>query len=167
MDRQFIWPCGVAAGGQFYATAHNLTGAAEPWSVFGIGNRTGATGAVNRLLSFGNGTASFSWRNSTNLFGVFAGTALTQTATDNAFHAFIGVANSTTSAMVVDGTAATGNASTQSIANIGLSSMADTGLTNPLTGDWCEGGIYLSALNSTQYANLNSNMHSATNGWNF
>jgi small ligand-binding sensory domain FIST len=94
------------------------------------------------------------------------GSLLTASATDSAFHAIIGVVNSGTSgATVVDGSATSGTTGTTALTSNIFAMDAASGL--PLAGKFCEGEIYPFALNSTQYGALNTNMHSATNGWNF
>jgi hypothetical protein len=42
-----------------------------------------------------------------------------------------------------------------------------TASSSGLLGAFCEGIVYPSALNATQYGNLNTNLHSASSGWNF
>lgn len=138
---------------------------AQPFSITTVGERTGNFTSNGRLIGQSGGSVTFGYRTSINLVGLNAGTALTQTASDSAFHAMSAVGNGVTnSVVVVDGSAATGNAGTTGFTGaIDILSDGASGL----TGDFCEGGIWPSAFNSTQYGNLNTNMHSATVGWNF
>jgi hypothetical protein len=69
------------------------------------------------------------------------------------------------SAMIVDGSATTGSAGTNATSGA-ATLVADAG-GNALVGNMCEGALFPLAPNSTQNGNLNTNMHSATNGWNF
>ena len=86
------------------------------------------------------------------------------TETDSSSHAFIGISG-TGGGLVVDGVATTSSTGTSA-----WSSAVDVG-DGPggaqLLGFVCEDGAFSSALSSGNYATLNSNMHSATNGWNF
>jgi hypothetical protein len=133
----------------------------------GTAKRVAANGTNNRILTDGTGAVSFGWSASANQPRLFAGSALTATGSDGAFHAFIGIVSSGAGTLVVDGTATTGPVGS-AVPDSAVNAMGGAaGSVNALDGSWCEAGIWPAAFNSTQYGNMNTNMHGATNGWNF
>lgn len=162
------WPC---AGGVMAAALQNVTGITQalPFTVTAVGERTGNFTAAARVFSSNAANANFGWRTSANTVGVVSG-LITATASDSAFHALISVQNtsSSVSAIVVDGTATTGTVTLSALSSsIYFLSDNDAGFNNLEAGEMCEAGIWPIAFTSTQYGNMNTNMHSATYGWNF
>lgn len=162
------WPCmgeNVAPSNIGLYSAANLTLAA-PATLVALVNFAVSTN-IERVITVGNasGTASRIAHATTNSANVNFGTALAATETDGSPHAFIGVGNGASSALVVDGSATTGNAGSQSVTSfVGVFNDQNS---SPMQGFVCEAGIWPSAFNATQYGNMNTNMHGAANGWNF
>lgn len=103
---------------------------------------------------------------STTSVGMFAG-SLSTTSITAAFHAIIPViTGSGSGTLVIDGTANSVTVGTNS-GNVTFGILAQGNNSNFLAGTVCEGGGYPIGFNSTQYTAMNTNMHSASNGWNF
>lgn len=154
-----------AAGSGTLATA-NVT-QAQPLTLSAVGSRTGANTTETALLATnGSGTPKFGPTSIINTWNLSCPTTLNATASDGSFHAAQGVCNGVSSALIVDGSATTGDAGATgySAQNIRI---ARFGAAATLTGVIMEVGIWPSAFNATQYGNVNTNQHSAANGYNF
>lgn len=140
---------------------------AQPFTLSSVWERTGATTTLSNVIGAQGNPVLLGAQNSANLSAISAGTVVTQTANDNVFHALTGVYNSTSSAMNTDGTdissvdVGTANPSATAM-RICRSSFAAT-----MTGLIMEVGMWPSAFNATQRGNMNTNQHSAANGYNF
>jgi hypothetical protein len=139
----------------------------QPFSLFAVIKRTN-TSTFQPIIAFNTNNITFFFANTspTNSVNVTAGTNLAANATDNVFHADIAVVNNTSGAIVIDGSATAGTVGAANISAQTITLIADSA-GSKFVGNICEAGIISAALNSTQYGSLNTNMHSATNGWNF
>jgi hypothetical protein len=164
------WPCAAGASSTStieYAAVNAIT-QAQPLSYIAVTERTGSFTTVNRVIADSGGTQGrLGFQSSANTAVTTGGTALNATAADSAFHALQGLLNGASSALVVDGSATTGNAGTTGLSSAHIDLMGDSTGAAALVGNLCEVGLWPSAFNSTQYGNMNTNMHSSTNGWNF
>lgn len=137
----------------------------QPFSVSYVAERTGNLTTAQNVLSTSGGVVRVGFSASTNTATIVAGSAITATASDSAFHATQGVINGASSSLVIDGSATTGNAGTNVLSNpVNLATANGSGAS--LTGIIMEVGIWPSAFNATQYGNLNTNQH-GTSGYNF
>jgi hypothetical protein len=161
------WPCGNSNGVTFlYATANALALSA-PYTFMSVAERTSGTSVVSRIFYSATNGTRLAFSNAANTASLNGGSSsLLATATDAAFHALIGAVASSNAALIVDGTATTGTPGSSALAGL-LYLMNDTSANLGLVGNFCEGGIVPANLYSSGYSSLNSNMHSATNGWNF
>jgi hypothetical protein len=162
--------CMTFSGSQSLASAGTANSLTQPFSGSFVSERTGSTSSFSDILGVGSsGTIQFLYNNAVNQSGVFAGTiggAQAVSTTDNAYHAINDVINGASSIVVVDGSATTGLSPGAN--NISLASTFALGNNNnALTGSICEARFDNVAYNATQYGNLNTNQHSATNGYNF
>lgn len=162
------WPCATDSGptGVVLETSVNLV-QAQPFSFSGIGERTGAFTSAQRFWNSNASATNFGWRTTTNTVGTQSGT-MTATASDSAYHVFSYVTNNGgTSTLVVDGAATTGTLGLAPLsAHLDFFNDA-SGSGDPMNGNLCEAGFWPIGFNATQYGNINTNMHSASNGWNF
>lgn len=163
------WPCATNLAstiGLVLTTANNLA-LSQPYTLGGIAERTANFTTAQRILVSNGATVNLGWRGVVNQVGTQAGT-IVATAADSAFHAvLLASSNGGTSSLVVDGAATTGTLGALPLA-LTLNAMNDSaGAGSTLDGAFCEAVIYPILMNATQYGNLNTNMHSATNGWNF
>lgn len=142
----------------------------QPFSFSGVYKRTSTTNGENVLAGQGS-SVGFGPGGSANVAGVQAPSELTVAATDNTFHAVEAVANGVSSAIVADGTAATGTTGGPSnITAVPLRLGRSTGGFT-LDGTIMEAGIWPTLAMTTgggsQTDLLNTNQHSAANGYNF
>lgn len=164
-----VLPCFTSAAAQELS---DTTGAAltqtQPFTHTAVSDRTGGTAGNSRITSISGGSVSFGYRTGVNLAGIVAGSTLTATVSDSAFHGLVGVFNNTSSSLVVDGVATSGTAGATGYSANTFSVLADGGGTSSsLTGVVCEFGLWPTGFSATQYGNMNTNMHSATSGYNF
>lgn len=160
-------PCATDSGvtGIALSTAAVLA-QAQPFTLTGIGERTGNLTGAQRLINSNGSATNFGWRSTANTVGMQSGT-ITATASDSAYHAFVVTySNGGTSSIVVDGAATTGTLGAISLGGLFVVMNDATGSGDPMTGSFCEAGAWPSLFNSTQYGNMNGNMH-GVNGWNF
>jgi Putative Ig domain len=151
-----------------YATP-NIT-QAQPFTLSYVSERTAAFTTLSDVFSISGGSIIVGYQNLANTAIINAGGGpLTATASDSAFHAFQSIpnGNGTSSTIVVDGSATAGAAGTTGLSATALRLMTANGAGASLTGIAMEAGLWSGAFNSTQYGNMNSNQHSATNGYNF
>jgi hypothetical protein len=106
------------------------------------------------------------YSSSANTAFIYAGVALvTLAATDAAFHSIQGVFDGASSTITVDAT--TGSPTTPGTGDFGAEIISFSGLSGAGGNYLREAGIWAGAFTGTQVTNMNSNMHDATNGWNF
>ena len=142
-----------------------------PFTEAAVVNRTGSTSVFQSIFS-DSALGRVDFQSAANVVRIDNGTSRTLTAADNAFHALIGVASSTSPLFAIDTSA---NISTLSNGTTALSSASPYYLTYMgngagaqalLSGYVCEMSLWPSGQNSN-YINLLANMRSSTNGWNF
>lgn len=135
----------------------------NPTTLVELSNMT--SGASGFFPAIGTSSIAIAYGNNVSV-SLFAGSFPGVTVT-SAFHAGIGIlAVSGNSNLVIDGTAnslSAGNAT--STGQVGYVGQGGGG--NYFAGPVCEIGAWASGFTSTQYGNMNSNIHSSTNGWNF
>ena len=160
-------PCATFTGSssQNLESANSFT-LAQPLTFSTVAKRTSAftsLGAIISAISSGNAPPAIGFFSTTNDGWLFAGSNITATATNSAFHAMQGVVQgATTSSLTVDGSTTTGSSGSDVFGDnlmVGEINGADF-----FTGAFCEGGIWPVAFNSTQLSNMNSNQHTY---WNF
>jgi hypothetical protein len=138
----------------------------QPLTFVSVAERTGSFTSLGRLFYATGGSIRFGFGSAANQVALNAGTSFSATANDSVPPALQGIANNTSSTVVVDGTATSGSAGTGAISTQTLSIFND-GTVDSVPGSYCEGGLWPSGFNSTQYGNMNTNLHSSTSGWNF
>jgi hypothetical protein len=132
---------------------------AQPFTTAAVAKRSGNFTSTQSMINDGN-TYNMGFRPSTNLVGSLSGT-VTATATDNVFNSIMEVANGSSSFMVVNGSAG----STGTVTGVNPNFVgAFAGTSSPMLGNICEIMVITSALNATQYGNLNTNQR-ASNRW--
>lgn len=140
----------------------------QPFTLAAVSERTGSTAANGRIISSNGGGTTLNYRAGANLVGAQSGT-ITEAATDNVFHGLMMVTASGAgnSFLVVDGTpSSTGTLSgvwSSTTYNL-MTDDAAGGSGSGMIGLLCEAMTISSALNSTQYAALNSNFR-LSNRW--
>jgi hypothetical protein len=146
----------------------SLGAIAQPITYVAVAERTGNFTSLGRMMYPNTGgLPRFSFNSTANQVALNATNNVTATASDSAFHALQGISNGASSAIIVDSTANTGlNAGTTGIPSTSFFLLSDNGA-DGMTGTMCEAGIWPSAFNATQYGNMNTNIHSATSGYNF
>lgn len=134
----------------------------QPVTSIAVAKRTGSFTSNQSIIDDGS-TYNMGYRSSTNTVGSISGT-ITATATDNVFNSImeISVSGTNNSFMVVNGAA--GTAGTITGSNAGPYVGAFAGTSSFITGQICEILVVSSALNATQYGNLNTNQRAA-NRW--
>lgn len=153
-------PCATytIAAASCLVTGSSVAAITNPWSMEGIGRRTGNFTTSQRLVGNGTGLGnqSFGWTTSAstiNLTGVTLGSV-----TDSSFHALQGVANGASTSISADGASNTG-----SITATTKSDLFGLGCTNnsagSLDGQLTEGGVWPSAFSAQNIIDLNSNAH--------
>lgn len=158
----------VRANTSRLTSANNFT--TTNYSVSVVGARTGSQTLVNILAAFKvTNSNALGFNNATNTALLYAGASITAAATDGSFHAFQGVNNGASSALVVDGSATSGSNGGGASGGVPMT-IGATGATasaNPLDGSICEFGIWpTTVFNATQYGNMNANQH-GSNGYSF
>lgn len=125
----------------------------------GVAKRTAVTGFAG-IIEVSN--AGIGWTSVASTMTLFAGSVGSfsgSVTTDNAFHAFQGLFNTTSSAAYVDGTAFSSlNAGSGTIS--GAISIGEIN-GSFVTGDICEAGIAASLMTAPQQSSVNTNQHSA------
>jgi hypothetical protein len=143
-----------------YKTAA-ITTINQPWSMAGIVKRvTNTTNERYLIGSSSGGGAALGFSNTPGLGNFYASAPVTQTATDNAWHALIGIGNGASGSMSVDGSTQGGNAGTQTISNIYFATDAFGSNLNGSQG--VAAGIWPS---SVSVSTLNANLHSLCGGF--
>lgn len=157
--------CMTFAGAQALNTPAYTPGRAQPISMSHVVKRTGAFTSFGTLVAVTSGLES-GFNNSANSYYEYGGILLAATASDSSFHAIQTVANSGSSAVVVDGSATTGGASTLGFGAGNAINLGNKSAGNFLTGVLCEVSVWASAFSATDYGNLNTNQHGSF-GYNF
>ena len=126
------------------------------------------TGITLYGASITDNTNNFYTLNIADTLQLSFGTDIASTITDSVFHYNIGIANNTSSLIVSDGSIVGGPAAGGTNSFSGTIYLANTpALANTYQGQICEEGIWPVAFSSGQYGLMNTNVHSAANGWNF
>lgn len=163
-------PCPTWAGASAMVLASGvLTSTTNmPFAYTAVSKSTVGTPSATSVIVENNGnTTNIGYRASANTVGSQSGT-ITATASANSFHAVQLALVSTganASFIVVDGSQTLGTFGSFTLTNKIAVGNGDAG-GNPLTGTICEAGVWPSNFTSV-YTSMNTNMHSATNGWNF
>ena len=146
-------PCAVFNGSTSFASDSTTT-QAQPLTISAVAERTGAFTSYGQILDSNTNDYGLTFSTSANSIFCYGGSVVNVSALDNAPHAIQCVmTGTTTSSAVIDGTATTGNFGTSSL---GGTLQIGRGLNN-LTGNIWEIGLWGSAFNSTQYANMTTN----------
>lgn len=156
---------GLTGAGAVLIATGNITQAA-PLSFSYVSKRTGSFTSLQDVFSIAGGAIISGYAASINNATLVDTGTLTATASDSAFHAFQMAVNST-GTVVVDGAATTGALGTTGLSATVLRLMSANGTGAALTGSVMEAGMWPVEFNATQYGNLNTNQHSAANGYNF
>jgi hypothetical protein len=136
----------------------------QPIAFSGVIIRT--SGTTNIAMIGQSGGAATGFDTTGNAF-VGASTIIDLAAANSSWHAVNALANGngTASAINVDGTDQTGAAGTGGISANTLRLVRVSSLTGTVA--LAEGGVWNAASTSTDRGNLNTNQHSAANGYNF
>ena len=137
-----------------------VSSTSQPFSVSWVAERTGAFTSFGDVFTGLNGGSQFGFGNSANTALFFAGTVVTASATDSAFHAVQSLANGASSSGLVDGT----TTGTINIGASGLSSdiglcASSNGTGNPGTLIFEEAGFW-SGDKSASFGSMHSNQSS-------
>lgn len=160
-------PCATGSIAKGLLTAASLT-LAQPFTFTAVAERTGSFTLQLQIYANGAGGApNAAYSTSTNTVRETGGSVITATASDSAFHALQFILNNTSSQITVDTTQGTLSAGGTSGFTSTFALMNTSGLSAGMAGFMCEAGIWPSALNATQQTDMNTNIHSATTGWNF
>lgn len=148
-----------------YQTTNNIALAA-PFTFIGAAERTGNTSVETGIVQcFGTSTAVMDFDNVANTANLFAGSVLTATATDSAFHTFQGVFNGASSDLAVNAVRTTGSAGTSGpSAGQPCYIIGNNGTTNGTTGAFLGGGIYELAPTTLEINNVDAGWQSV---WGF
>jgi hypothetical protein len=147
-------PCAdFGAGVSFYGGAN--ASVSQPLTESFVAIRTGAFTSQNDILTLANGTF-FDAAN--NRVGAFFGASTSTVASDNAWHAFQTVVNSTSSIQAVDATQTTGLSMGNNAtgASIWLGTQSSGG-NNPLNGKITEAGVWATNFSGAQMTNMCNN----------
>ena len=165
-------PCwgGNGTAGMGFQTG-SMTSISLPLSITGVAERTGNFTTAQRIVANNINPPYLGFTSTTNDAGTSANTQIVGTASNNAFHALIAALDlnaNADSVLVSDGSVIAGPAATGTTtwgSTISLMTNPNTDGDN-LYGYMCEGSLYSTLLNSTQYGALNTNIHSSGR-WNF
>lgn len=142
----------------------------QPFTMSCVFKRTANTADGETVLAGQGSSVGLGPASSANLVGIIAPTELTVAATESVFHASQGVFNNLSSAVVADGTVTTGTAGAANITAVAFR-LGRSQAGNTLDGVIMEAGIWPALAMTTgggsQTALLNTNQHSAANGYNF
>ena len=164
------YPCAFPNGGGANTglASASLT-VPQPFSLVAVITNDTNGGAFQSIITDGSENLYVSADTTLN---IFAGVNLAQTSTMgvNTPYYVIGIANSTSSDLLLNGVsvASTNNAGTNSFSGAAsFMNVTPPNATNVWGGFVCEGAIYPIALNGTQQTNLTTNARSLANGFNF
>jgi hypothetical protein len=138
---------------------------AQPMTMSGVLLASSAGASGTEIFGFSNTPLIF--RSNTNSIRILDTTTspAAVTMSDNVWHAFQGIWNSTSSAIYVDATGTTGLNSAGGAVSKQIH-MSSNSFSNYFTGSIAEFGIWASAFSGTNAGDMNSNQHGA-NGYNF
>lgn len=168
------WTCTAAANSSLITSTTFGSGGTvaitSPYTWVSVAERTANTGVLQALMGWTtnpNGYLGFNNAAATAIVTSDGANKVTLgSVADSAFHAMIGVINSSTTGVLgVDGTETTGTTNTQVPANVTARICRFAG-GNSLDGIMMEAGLWGSAISSGNRTSLNSNMH-GINGYNF
>lgn len=149
-------PCSTNASGSLTAngTRYGLSNfnLSAPYTVGGVSERIGSTGANSRMMANSSGSVTLGYTSSANTARATGG-SITATASDNAFHSLIMSVISTAgaSALVVDGTAATGTITSTAYSSQTIEEYADQVGTSAVPMAICETYIINTNIGSGAY----------------
>lgn len=142
---------------------------AVPLTMLSVAQRTGNLTTGQRMIVPTTLAASrFSYASAANTIVFNGGVNGNATASDSVFHAMQAVEPAAgNSTIVVDAATTSVAAGNTGISAQTMSIMNDNSFASTFIGDMMEFGIWPSGFNATQYGNMNTNIHSSTNGYNF
>jgi hypothetical protein len=149
----------TAARGDRLNTA--TTTQAQPFSLMAVAQRTANFTTEQGLVGATPTSIDLQFTATTNQGRASAGSVITATANNSAWHTMTGVLNGASSALVVDGAATTGAGGSNALSAVGLR-IGRSSSGGSLDGQIAECGIWPAALDSTQYGNLNTNPRAAS-----
>ncbi len=129
----------------------------QPYSATVVTERTGGFTSFNVVARSITGSPDLGFSNSTNTFYIFAGGTVSATAADSTFHAVQALYNGASSSLVIDGSATSGNVSTDSLSSGNAFYLGNTSVA--LVGATAEVGWW-SADKSANFAGLKANQSS-------
>jgi hypothetical protein len=133
---------------------------AQPFSMSAVTQRTANFTSEQGILGATPTSIDLQFTATTNQGRASAGSVLTATANNSAWHTMSGVLNGASSALVVDGAATTGAGGANAFSTVGLR-VGRSSSGGSLDGQIAECGIWPSAFDATQYGNLNTNPRAA------
>lgn len=151
-------PCLTFSGTQSLSVPSGIGTIAQPWVIVGVGKRTGNFGNYSSL--YGDTSAyGILWINTTNTIAAYASNVANTTASDNAWHIFIGTGNGTSGEMNVDNaTTGTVNSGTGSLD--GATQAVGSGTFGGMTGQATIWGVYSATISSGNQTTLCHNLYS-------
>jgi hypothetical protein len=156
-------PCGTAGGTSQGSTRASFTGPAHPYSVSAVVAYT--SGSSTSFFGGGSGGGVGFGTVGTNWGFYASANATNSVAADTSFHALQMNANGASSSIYLDGSGTTGLSSGSASLTTTVALLRDI-FGNPWRGKWCETGIY-PLLSAGDSASMNTNQHSAADGYNF
>jgi hypothetical protein len=127
---------------------------AQPWTVDTVAKRTGDYTTEQHF--FGASGCAVGYKNTADSVFMYAGSAVSATATDNVWHSLTFVGNGASGKFFVDGSSSTVNGGVNGFdANVGLGLAVSVGLA--FTGDMVELGVWDTAIGGSEGADLSSN----------
>lgn len=130
------------------------TGPSQPLSESVVAERTGTVGSFGTVISYG-AQDDLGFGNSANTGYAYAGSILSATANDNAWHAMQGLFNGASGAIYIDGT---NTAGTTGSSNPSTNTLMGNGIGGLLDGRMTEAGTIIGNA-SANFSALNSNQH--------
>jgi hypothetical protein len=161
---------------QAMVTAGSITSTGEPFAISRVSNRTGAFTAFGIVLGTadtpGTSPVEVGYTSATNTVYQYNNHSVpTATASDSAFHAIQDTFNNAggTSAFYIDGTSTSATLGANTLAiNNAIHVGSNFGGSGFFTGQLAEVGIWpVDFTVSSRQSNMNTNQHSAANGYNF
>jgi hypothetical protein len=140
------------------ATPHHMTSGSsitqsQPYTATSVWKCTANAGTLQSAV--GSGNFAQGHNNGSPTVFIFAGSLPTTSGAHNAWHTMNAVYNGASSDIGLDGASATVDAGTA--ANSSAATLFQNGTSNRFTGDLVEFGIWGSAFNGTQIANMDTN----------
>ena len=150
-------PC-MRFGGSQYLSSGTVTSIPQPVTASTVAIRTSAFTSLGLTLS-GASNTSVGFNSSANSFLIFAGSVLSATVSDSAWHAIQAVinGNGTASDISADGSITTGAAGLQSFGTSFVVGALFNGSVDQMNGLMAEDGFWKIAASSTVQGNLHTN----------